>query len=68
MILILVIMTFFFDVYRIDMLYEGARDFIGIFMAYGFAGYEEFLEKAKSGMPRYLNVFNQVKRKTYDEY
>ena len=50
------------------MLYEGARDFIGIFMAYGFAGYEEFLEKAKSGMPRYLNVFNQVKRKTYDEY
>lgn len=44
------------------MLFEGARDFVGLFMAYGFGGYEEFLEKAKKGVPRYLTVFNQVRR------
>lgn len=44
------------------MLFEGARDFVGLFMAYGFAGYEDFLEKAKKSMPRYLAVFNKVIR------
>ncbi len=42
------------------MLYEGARDFVNSFMAYGFAGWEEYLEKAKASLPKYLPRFESA--------
>ncbi len=43
------------------MLFEGARDFVNAFMAYGFAGWDDYLEKAKkTAMPKYLPLFNKV--------
>ena len=43
------------------MLFEGARDFVNAFMAYGFDGWDDYLEKAKkTAMPKYLPLFNKV--------
>ena len=39
------------------MLFEGARDFINAFMAYGFAGWDDYLEKAKKKSKRRENQF-----------
>ena len=49
------------DLFRIDTLYEGTRDFYAMFLPYGFAGYKETLDKVQQkGFPRYLPVYNKV--------
>jgi hypothetical protein len=50
------------DFLRIDILYEGTRDFyFGSFYGYGFNGWDDYLQKAKkTGMPKYLPIFNKV--------
>ena len=43
------------------MLYEGSRDFLNTLMAYGFMGWNDFLEKAKTtGVAKYLPLFERV--------
>lgn len=47
---------------RIDILFEGTRDFNTAFMPYGFLGFKEVLDNAKmTAMPRYLPIFNFVR-------
>nr|QUF59391.1 glutathione S-transferase GSTA1/2 [Brachionus angularis] len=49
------------DIFKIDVLFEGTRDFNSAFMSYGFQGFQQVLDKAKqTAMPRYLTIFNQV--------
>lgn len=46
---------------RIDCLFEGSRDFLSFFMDYGFAGYKDYLDKAKeNALPKYLPIFEKV--------
>jgi hypothetical protein len=46
---------------RIDILFEGSRDFRGAFAVYAFQGYKEVLENIKANsLPRYLPVFEKV--------
>lgn len=47
---------------RIDMVFEGTRDFLGgAWMSYGFAGYDEVREKAKTVfLPKYLPLFEKI--------
>nr|QVK45602.1 glutathione S transferase [Brachionus paranguensis] len=46
---------------KIDILYEGSRDFNSAFMSYGFVGFTEVLDKAKATtMPKYLPIFNSM--------
>nr|AYN44513.1 glutathione S-transferase A1 [Brachionus plicatilis] len=44
---------------KIDILFEGTRDFNSSFMPYGFLGFKEVLDSAKAtAMPRYLPIYN----------
>nr|UOU03283.1 glutathione S-transferase alpha 1 [Brachionus rubens] len=46
---------------KIDILFEGTRDFNTAFMPYGFLGFKEVLDNAKAtAMPRYLPIFNFI--------
>ncbi len=54
--------AYFLFLFRIDMYYEGARDFIGAFLAICFSDPKNVLDKAKTeALPRYLPVFDQVR-------
>nr|AYN44493.1 glutathione S-transferase A1 [Brachionus rotundiformis] len=46
---------------KIDILFEGTRDFNSAFMPYGFLGFKEVLDNAKAtAMPRYLPIYNFI--------
>ncbi len=42
------------------MLYEGARDFVNSFMAYGFAGWDDYLVRAKTSLSKFLPIFENA--------
>jgi hypothetical protein len=51
---------------RIDMLYEGGRDFYSVYSSYGFVGWDSVLENARNNPKanaRYLPIFNHVSTK-----
>ncbi|XP_048240316.1 glutathione S-transferase 3-like [Haliotis rufescens] len=49
---------------KIDMFYEGTRDFFSYFLKIGFQDPTEVLERAKSkGLSRYLPIFDQALKK-----
>lgn len=46
---------------RIDILYEGTRDFLNFFMSYGFTGWETVLDNARNkALPKYLPPFEKA--------
>nr|AYN44494.1 glutathione S-transferase A2 [Brachionus rotundiformis] len=49
---------------KIDILFEGTRDFNNFFMSYGFNGFNEVLDNAKAkALPKYLPIYNSLLNK-----